>query len=207
MMTETTVSALVNELKQQRTNSGRLVLALAGPPASGKSTLANVIVEDLGQSAAVLPMDGFHLDNKILHARGLFERKGAPETFDAAGFVALMRKVRAGDHVTYPIFDRENDCTVPDEGEIAKETKFIVVEGNYLLLNSEPWSELTELFDVTVRLDVPRGELQKRLIARWIDHGLSLQKARERALGNDMVNADYVLNNSRAADFVIRASA
>lgn len=150
---------------------------------------------------------GFHLDNKILHARGLFERKGAPETFDAAGFVALMRKVRAGDHVTYPTFDRENDCTVPDEGEIAKETKFIVVEGNYLLLNSEPWSELTELFDVTVRLDVPRGELQKRLIARWIDHGLSLQKARERALGNDMVNVDYVLNNSRAADFVIRASA
>ena len=204
-MTQITPETLVQRIK---TLSGqdRKLIAIAGAPGSGKSTLAEDLAHQLGPTAAVMPMDGFHLDNDTLHAMELFHRKGAPETFDADGFVALIKRLRGDDTVPYPTFDRDADRTVPDGGQINETTRIVLVEGNYLLLNQSPWDSLAGLFDMTVRLVVNHETLAARLITRWIDHGLSPENARDRALGNDMVNVRYVDAHSFDPDYVIRSS-
>ena len=204
-MTQITPETLVQRIK---TLSGqdRKLIAIAGAPGSGKSTLAEDLAHQLGPTAAVMPMDGFHLDNDALHAMDLFHRKGAPETFDADGFVALIKRLRGEDTVPYPTFDRDADRTVPDGGQINETTRIVLVEGNYLLLNQSPWDSLAGLFDMTVRLVVDHESLAARLITRWIDHGLSSEDARDRALGNDMVNVRYVDAHSFDPDYVIRSS-
>ena len=186
----------------------RRVVAIAGPPGSGKSTLASHVVEEVTRdgrvAAAVLPMDGFHLDNAALDARALREVKGAPETFDAEGFIALVRRIRKGGaDIRYPLFDRAQDRTRPGAGCVPADTPLIVVEGNYLLLRQGAWADLRALFDVTVMLAPPLEELEARLIARWLDHGLSRADAEARARGNDLMNARTVLSQSAEADLVL----
>ena len=200
----TTTDALVREVRKRAIDQERILVAVAGPPGSGKSTLAENLAERLGPSAAVLPMDGFHLDNSTLRQMDILDRKGAPETFDASGFVALVRALRSNKDLFFPTFDREADSTVPRGGQIGKQTNVVVVEGNYLLLDNPPWSELADLFDLTVSIDVDRDVLESRLIKRWLDHGLSEADAEARALSNDMRNVEFVTNNSRASDFVIQ---
>ncbi len=206
-MTDVTFADLAGIIEARAVGTDRLLVAVAGPPASGKSTLAASLAAHLGDCAAVLPMDGFHLDNDDLEQMGLLHRKGAPETFDAVGFVRLLRKLRGAKRATFPTFDREADRTVPDGGQIDDSTRIVLVEGNYLLLDMAPWSELAEVFDLTVRLDVSREALAHRLVTRWRDHGLSEAEARKRAFGNDMKNADFVTESSRRPDMVLRADA
>lgn len=178
----------------------RTLVGIAGPPGSGKSTLAARLAARLGPQAAVLPMDGYHLDNATLEQRGLLHRKGAPQTFDAAGFVQLVRALRDGETVPYPTFDRAADRTVPGGGCIARDTRIVLIEGNYLLLDTPPWSALKPLFDLTVFLDVPTDVLRARLHARWRTHGLSPDQAAARADGNDMLNVALVQASSARAD-------
>ena len=204
-MIQITPETLVQRIKTL-SGQGRKLIAIAGAPGSGKSTLAEELAHQLGPTAAVMPMDGFHLDNDTLHAMDLFHRKGAPETFDADGFVALIKRLRDQNTVPYPTFDRDADRTVPDGGQINETTRIVLVEGNYLLLNQSPWDSLAGLFDMTVRLVVNHETLAARLITRWIDHGLSPENARDRALGNDMVNVRYVDAHSFDPDYVIRSS-
>ena len=204
-MTQITPEILVQKI-QALSGQGRKLIAIAGAPGSGKSTLAEDLAHQLGPTAAVMPMDGFHLDNDTLHAMELFHRKGAPETFDADGFVALIKRLRGEDTVPYPTFDRDADRTVPDGGQINETTRIMLVEGNYLLLNQSPWDSLAGLFDMTVRLVVDHETLAARLITRWVNHGLSPENARDRALGNDMVNVRYVDAHSFDPDYVIRSS-
>ncbi|CUH61344.1 AAA family ATPase [Thalassobacter stenotrophicus] len=204
-MTQITPEILVQRIKTL-SGQGRKLIAIAGAPGSGKSTLAEDLAHQLGPTAAVMPMDGFHLDNDTLHAMDLFHRKGAPETFDADGFVALIKRLRGEDTVPYPTFDRDADRTVRDGGQINETTRIVLVEGNYLLLNQSPWDSLAGLFDMTVRLVVDHETLAARLITRWIDHGLNPENARDRALGNDMVNVRYVDAHSFDPDYVIRSS-
>lgn len=204
-MTEITATDLVELIKTRAAGQDRYVVAIAGPPGSGKSTLAADLAARLGPTAATLPMDGFHLDNDRLRQLGLLHRKGAPETFDAQGFVDLLREVRTTPRVSYPTFDRDADRTVPGAGHIGKDTRIVLVEGNYLLLTSPPWSSLDALFDLTVRLDVSREELEDRLVTRWLSHGLPAAEARARALGNDMKNAEHMFENARSPDFTLRA--
>ena len=104
-------------------------------------------------------MDGFHLDNAQLRDMDLLHRKGAPETFDATGFARLLRRVRDEGNVLYPTFDREADKTLPDTGHIDEATRIVLVEGNYLLLKTPPWSGLGSHFQMTVGLVVDRGLL------------------------------------------------
>ncbi|MCK8484335.1 phosphoribulokinase [Aliiroseovarius sp. S2029] len=193
---------LLDEIKSRADGEKRLIVGIAGPPGSGKSTLADDLADCIGTSAAVLPMDGFHLDNETLRQRGLLNRKGAPETFDAQSFVELVRALKQQSSLTYPTFDREEDRTVPDGGRIDAGSKIVLVEGNYLLLDSPPWSELAKLFDMTVKLTVGRSELERRLIERWVNHGLSASAATERAQENDVRNADLVSTHSRSSDFI-----
>lgn len=206
-MSEINTDELLALIKARAEGRARYLVAIVGAPASGKSTLAAELATKLGPSATVLPMDGFHLDNLVLQERGLLARKGAPETFDAQGFVELMTRVRSTPEVCYPTFDREADCVCPDMGQVNASTRIVLTEGNYLLLRTAPWAALEGLFDLTVSLEVERDELERRLIARWLQYGLQEKEARARALGNDINNADFVEAHARAADIVVRPGA
>lgn len=204
MLFEPPLDDLIARIQTLAQESSRILVGVAGAPGSGKSTLAQSLVARLGPEACVLPMDGFHLPNETLMERGLLERKGAPETFDAEGFIALLRKVRSTPEVRYPTFDRTADATVPNAGCIKAGTRIVVAEGNYLLLRAAPWRETAECLDLSVQLDVPRATLEARLIQRWRDHGLSEAAAVSRARGNDLRNADVVLTASGPADVTLR---
>lgn len=183
----------------------RLMVAIAGPPGSGKSTLAAALHGLLPEgSAAVVPMDGFHFDDAVLNQRGLRSRKGAPETFDYAGFAALLRRIRVVEpDVAIPIFDRNLELSRAAAATIDPGVRFILVEGNYLLLDEFPWTGLAELFDYGIFVDVPRSELERRLLQRWREHGKSDQEGRDWVASNDLPNVDRVLGRRRRADLVV----
>jgi pantothenate kinase len=133
----------------------RRVVALAGPPASGKSTFANQIADHLtaqGNSAQAVPMDGFHLDNSELDLRGLRSRKGAPETFDIAGLTDLIGRLGTEDKVPFPTFDRSHDRAAPDGGVLSHGVETVIVEGNYLLFDDKGWRDLYDLWDFRIFL-------------------------------------------------------
>ncbi|MFT5007779.1 MAG: pantothenate kinase [Reinekea sp.] len=191
-------------------NGLRLVLGISGPPGSGKSTLAEALVSELNRRsgadsyAVLLPMDGYHLENSVLIEQGMLARKGAPQTFDVTGLVSLMKRVhQPAEALYFPVFDRTLDTSLPNAGEINERTAIVVVEGNYLLLQSPPWNELRPLLDVTVSLAPSLETLEQRLIQRWLDHGHSLKTALERVQVNDLNNARLVLANSGQADLLI----
>jgi len=191
-------------------DADRKLIAVAGPPGSGKSTLADALSAALaraGKLAQVVPMDGFHLDNRILEARGLLARKGCPESFDAQGFLALVRRIAAGQRVIYPVFDRSLDLAIAGAGALAADTEFVIFEGNYLLLDMAPWRALRAHWTFAVCLQETRAELQQRLVNRWLDHGLSRADATRRCAENDMQNVDLVRAHSGAADLVVGSDA
>ena len=181
---------------------GRRIIAIAGAPASGKSTLAAALQKQI-DGCCVLPMDGFHLDNDTLDARGLLARKGAPETFDVAGLEALVRRLRTDQTLSFPTFDRTHDRVVPNGGTIGADVHTILVEGNYLLLTTAPWDRLRAHWDYTVLLDVPIQDLEARLIQRWIDNNHTPADARTRTRSNDLPNALYMQQNSAAPDLTV----
>ena len=196
--TLTALSDLVDAVQARPLQAGRArrLVALAGAPGSGKSTLASRLVEALcaaGTQAAVVPMDGFHLDNRLLAERDLLPRKGAPETFDQRGFARLVAALASDRDVIYPIFDRSLDLAIAGAGAVDGACEVAVLEGNYLLFDSDGWRDLAPMWDLSVRVDVPRSVLRQRLVERWHIHGLAPAEAEARADGNDMVNADWIL--------------
>jgi pantothenate kinase len=201
----TEIAHLAATLFRKAHGRKRLVVAIAGPPGAGKSSFVEALAPLLpAGSVAIVAMDGFHYDNAVLDRSGLRHRKGAPETFDFDGFRhVLERLARADAPVAVPIFDRVADLARAGAAIVEPDTRFVLVEGNYLLLDESPWYGLAPLFDYTIFLDVPRGELAHRLVRRWIDHGMDEKTARERAFSNDMPNAERVLAARRKADTVI----
>lgn len=184
---------------------GRFLTALAGPPGAGKSTLSAALVRALGPGARVVPMDGFHYDDAVLEARGVRSRKGAPETFDVAGFVHLIARLRQEDEVAIPVFDRSMELSRAAADVVGPEDRFVIVEGNYLLLDEGPWRALDGAFDLTVWIDVPLAELDRRLTDRWAHYGKTPEAARAWIEGNDMPNIRRAIEGSRQADVVIGA--
>lgn len=195
---------LAARIKARAQGPGRFLVALAGPPASGKSTLAETLTGLLAPAARVVPMDGFHYDDAVLVARGLRARKGAPETFDALGFLHLIRRLRAEDEVAIPIFDRQMELSRAAADIVGPGDRIVIVEGNYLLLDAEPWRDLAPLFDLTVYADVPEAELIRRLTARWHHHGKSEAEAQDWIASNDLPNARRVIAGSRPAEIILR---
>ncbi|WP_193140675.1 MULTISPECIES: nucleoside triphosphate hydrolase [unclassified Meridianimarinicoccus] len=181
----------------------RLLVAIAGPPASGKSTVSEALVDHLGPEAILVPMDGFHLDNRVLERRGLLPRKGAPETFDAAGFCHAIGRLKTEPSVILPSFDRSRDLSVAGAIEVEPQHRIAVVEGNYLLFDADPWRALTDLWDFSVWTAPDEAVLRTRLITRWRDHGLAPDAAEARAEANDLPNARRTLASRLPADLVV----
>jgi len=203
----TTVDQAVERAVELAAGSDRTVLGIAGAPGAGKSTLARRIVtavdERLGAGTAVqVPMDGFHLSNAALDALGRHDRKGAADTFDADGYVALVRRLVAADEdvVWAPDFDRRVDEPVAGSIAVPRTTRLVVSEGNYLLDDTAPWSALPALFTETWFCAVDDGVRLDRLVGRHMRHGRDHDAARAWAVEVDGVNA------ARVAPTVIRAS-
>jgi pantothenate kinase len=182
----------------------RSIVAVAGPPGAGKSTLAADLV--LAQDdAALLPMDGFHFDDAVLRDLGRLPWKGAPDTFDVGGLLSTLKRLRDGeDAVAVPVFDRDLEISRGAARIIPRRTRLIVVEGNYLLLDRTPWQSLTTFFDVTVMIDVPEDVLRDRLTARWQHHGLTEAQIARKLDDNDLPNGRTVRDESRRADLILR---
>ena len=195
------------KLENKRVASRRFIIAIAGPPGAGKTTLSKALVKDLARSlpAHYVPMDGFHLDNATLNEMGMLDRKGAPQTFDAAGIVTAVKRLhQKQETVSLPAFDRAKDMSIPDAISIPAALDVIVIEGNYLLLNYAPWNTLAPMFGLTICLSPSMDILRGRLVQRWLDHGMTAAGAEARAAGNDIPNAQHVLDHSLQADIVFR---
>lgn len=189
--------------------AARRVVAIAGAPGSGKSTFAEALGQNLNTAspgiAAVLGMDGFHFDDRVLIARGHRERKGAPHTFDTGGLDALLGRLRAdaGTDIAIPVFDRDLEIARAGAAIVPGSVRLIVFEGNYLLLDDPAWQPLRRHFDLSVMLDVPREVIVQRLTARWQGYDYTLEQLRTKLDSNDLPNADLVLTHSVAADVVV----
>lgn len=203
--TLTSLAALTNYVRGAPCKDTRRVVAIAGAPGSGKSTLAERLATQLreqGTRTQVVPMDGFHLDNRLLEPMGLLHRKGAPETFDVAGFGRLVAVLGAGSSVYYPLFDRSRDISIGGAGVLDAACDTVIVEGNYLLLDAPQWRDIAPLWDVTINLSVPEPVLRQRLIDRWLEEGFAHEDAVARAEANDLVNARRVVAQALPCDVV-----
>ena len=206
------IDAACNFIEQGLVPGKRSIIGIAGPPASGKTTLAESIVErfnatqtDIVPKCSLVSMDGYHLDNPSLKEIGLFAKKGAPETFNVEGFCRAVKRLSNTNSVAfYPGFDRDLDQTIDNAVAVHPKTPIIIVEGNYLLLNISPWNVLKKMFSSTIFLGVERHILEQRLHQRWARYGLDPRVAEQRILLNDMVNAELVFNDSQTADLYLR---
>ena len=200
------INLLAERVHEMRETQDRILVGIAGAPGSGKSTLASELARRLNLQrcpSMIVPMDGFHLDNAVLDARGLRNRKGAPETFDADGFLHLIRRLRESVEVVAPVFDRTRDLSVAGAVVVPANCAVVIVEGNYLMFDEMPWANLAELWDMSVRLAVPMPKLRSRLIQRWLSLNHSRTAATRRAEGNDIPNAERVLLRALPCDITL----
>lgn len=187
----------------------RRLLGIVGPPGAGKSTLAARIAPDLGPDACVVvPMDGFHLAQAELERLGRADRKGAPDTFDAAGYVALLRRLRAAvpDQVVWaPEFRREIEEPVAGAIAVPGAVPLVVTEGNYLLHDEGPWADVRRFLDVAWYVDVDDEVRVPRLVARHVAFGRSPAAAEAWVRRSDEANAAEVKARCHRADAMVRS--
>jgi pantothenate kinase len=186
-------------------SGGRAVLGVTGAPGAGKSTLAARVVEQLGEQAVLVPMDGFHLHDDVLSALGLADRKGAPETFDVAGYTALLRRLHdEAEHTVYaPSFDRSRELSLAGAIAVEPRHRLVVTEGNYLLHDAPGWSSVLPLLDESWFVQADEQVRLARLVQRHIEHGKSPEAAHRWATVSDQANAELVARTRKAADVVV----
>lgn len=201
-----TLAQLIDRAATLATSGSRTLLGITGAPGAGKSTLASALALALGpKRAVVVPMDGFHLDQRVLDRWGRADRKGAPDTFDADGFVALLSRLSAGEDgptVWAPRFDRDLEQPIAGAIEVPGAVPLVIVEGNYLLFDG-PWRTVAHLLTDSWFLAPPESLRQKRLVARHVRHGRSPEAARAWALGPDQANADAIAATASRADHTV----
>lgn len=183
---------------------GRQVIAIVGAPGAGKSTLVERLAESLADTA-ILPMDGFHYDDAVLHQMGRRPWKGAPDTFDVGGLRSTLARLRdpAEGPVAVPVFDRDLEISRGSARIIGPEARLILAEGNYLLLNAAPWPSLRPQFDLTIRIEVPEDELRRRLTRRWIGYGLTEAEIAFKLDENDLPNGRLIIHEGAAPDYLL----
>ena len=196
------LTKILDNLKNDLKN--RYFIALSGPPASGKSTISEKLVKDLtlkGHNSSILQMDGFHYDDQILKQKSLLLKKGAPETFDVMGFLNFLFRLRNENEVAIPIFDRSLELSRSSAVIISKETRVVIVEGNYILLKTHPWRALHKFFNSTIMITTKYEILEKRLIERWRSFNIPEEEIKQKVFENDLPNGVNVYKNSILADF------
>ena len=182
--------------------SRRVVVAIAGAPGSGRSSLAKRLVSRLNVvapgRAALLEMDGYHYDDQVLIERGLRACKGRPDTFDVFGLLHMLDRLKHNqeDEIAVPVFDRDL--------EISRSVRALIIEGNYLLLDQDPWSGLHAMFDITVAIDAPEDILRQRLVERWRGYGFSPTEIEAKVERNDLPNGRHIMSKSKPPAFVLR---
>ncbi|MFK8907456.1 nucleoside/nucleotide kinase family protein [Streptomyces sp. YS-3] len=184
----------------------RRVLGIAGAPGSGKSTLAARLAERLGGDAVLVPMDGFHLAQAELVRLGRADRKGAPDTFDSAGYAALLTRLRdpePGSVVYAPAFDRSLEEPVAGSIPVGPEVPLVVTEGNYLLHNRDGWAPVRALLDEVWFLEIDSEERVRRLVERHVRYGKDRAYAERWVRESDEVNARVVAGGRERADLVV----
>lgn len=185
---------------------GRSILGIAGPPGAGKSTVAAELARTLGPDVAVVvPMDGFHLAGAELVRLGRADRKGAPDTFDAAGYTALLRRLRepGADPVYAPAFDRSLEEPIAGSIAVAARVPLVITEGNYLLHDAGEWARVRPLLDEAWYLAPDDGLRIGRLVARHVRHGKDPEHARAWVARSDEANARLVAPGRDRADLVL----
>lgn len=188
----------------------RRIVAIAGAPASGKSTVAGDVARRLNEidpgCAALLPMDGFHYDDEVLGPAGWQSRKGAPHTFDVGGYAAALRRLAANDEdsVAVPRFDRDIEIARAGAILIDRSVRLVVTEGNWLLLDVEPWPTLRPYFDQTALVVADMETLEARNRQRWVDYAMDEGSIRAKLEDNDLPNARLVYERSVEPDYLIR---
>lgn len=183
---------------------GRRILGITGPPGAGKSTLAAAVGAALGERAVVVPMDGFHLAQVELARLGAAARKGAPDTFDTAGYVALLRRLRGGEDGVYaPAFRRDLEEPIAGAIPVPRSVPLVVTEGNYLLVADGAWGQVAGLLDESWYVSLDESTRLERLVARHAVSGKSPDAAREWAYGSDQRNAAVVEATRERADVLV----
>jgi pantothenate kinase len=187
----------------------RRIIGIAGAPGAGKTTYTEALVAESERSvvrAAYLPMDGFHLADAALTDLGLLERKGAPETFDAWGYAALLARLRTADHVVWaPGFERKLEQPLAGAIAVPPDAELVVTEGNYLLLDRPEWRAVRAELDEVVFLDCADDVRRPRLVARHVQFGKSPAAAEAWVSRVDDVNAALVQQSRGRADRVVTA--
>jgi pantothenate kinase len=189
--------------------SGRRILGIAGLPGAGKSTLVAQLLAYAGDVAVGVPMDGFHLANAELARLGRAARKGASDTFDAAGYVALLRRLGSpvpGETVYAPAFHREIEEPIAGEIAVPSDVRLVITEGNYLLLDEGPWQDVQGLLDEVWFVDVDDAQRHEQLLARHMRYGRDRQAALDWIENTDEPNARRIALTAPKADFRVRVS-
>ncbi|OZG71571.1 nucleoside/nucleotide kinase family protein [Hahella sp. CCB-MM4] len=185
----------------------RKLLGIVGPPGSGKSTISQAILELAGALAVVVPMDGFHLANAELVRLGRASRKGAEDTFDSAGFVALLQRIRcqkSSEIIYAPEFRREIEEPIANAIPIVSDKRLVIVEGNYLLLESGPWRDVRGLLDEVWYVEVDHEVRRGRLIQRHMQFGRSEDEAKAWVASTDEPNAVLIESTKSRADVLVK---
>ena len=186
----------------------RCILGIAAPPGAGKSTLAEALAQALGAQAQVVPMDGFHLANSELQRLGRAQRKGAADTFDAAGYRQLLQRLRtpvAGETVYAPSYVRGLEEAIAGTIAVPADTRLVITEGNYLLLDDPQWAGVRALLDEAWYLHVDEALRNQRLLARHMQFGRSREDALAWIDSTDAPNARRIAASRARADWVVGA--
>lgn len=201
----TTSAELVRRARRLVQPGRRGILGITGPPGAGKSTVAEALVAALDGDAVLVPMDAFHLANAELERLGRRDRKGAADTFDAAGYAALLRRLRdpAEGCVYAPVFRREIEESIAGAIQVQPGVPLVITEGNYLLVDGHGWAPIRGLLDEVWFLAPPEPARLDRLVRRHEEYGKPPGEARAWAYGSDQRNAELVLGTRDCADLVI----
>jgi pantothenate kinase len=189
------------------TNGQRKLLGLVGPPGAGKSTLASVLQRAFASLSQVIPMDGYHLANSELQRLGLASRKGAPDTFDGVGYANLLQRLRQqrdGEIVYAPEFRRDIEEPIAGAIAVLPETRLIITEGNYLLVDDDRWRDVAGLLDEVWYVTVNEHQRRDRLVQRHERFGRSHQSALDWVTFTDEPNARVVSATKSRANVVFR---